>query len=82
VRRLATLLVSLTLAGGFTLAASAAPAQAHYPNGDLRNVYSDGAFCRWYGGYGVENGLWDWYICEYHGEYPPGLYFLWSFDYD
>ena len=64
----------------------ATPAQAQYPGapegGTLRNVYSTGSgHCDWYGSYGVQNNMWDFYLCEVHPEYPY-LEFLWSFDYE
>ncbi|MFY1632496.1 hypothetical protein ACN27F_04280 [Solwaraspora sp. WMMB335] len=44
----------------------------------LRNVYSDQAFCIWYAGYGVDNGLWTQWRCERTVFGTSVYYFLWT----
>lgn len=87
-RRLATLLVAFMIAMGGLFATTAAPASADYqdpPGGTLRNVYSSLSFCQSYGSYGVANGMWRSYLCQYRQYGPPGgpysvYYFFWTFD--
>ena len=79
-RRLAALVVAVMMAGGIALATTAAPAQANppsYPNATLQGVYYDRDFCYWYGSYGIQNGMWDFYICDQYNSF----WFLHSFKY-
>lgn len=78
-RRIRTTLAALVLTGA-VLFTTAVPAQA--ASQQLRGVYYDQSFCNWYGGYGVQNGMWSWYRCEFVSNgspYPPnGYWFLWA----
>lgn len=44
----------------------------------LRNVYSDEAFCHWYGNYGLQNGLWTQYRCERNVFGTSVYWFFWT----
>ncbi|MBO3747736.1 hypothetical protein J5X84_16780 [Streptosporangiaceae bacterium NEAU-GS5] len=69
-RKVRALLAAGILVSGLTVVATATPAQAD----TLRNVYYGYTDCNSYGSYGVQNGLWLWYHCEYQYNF----YFLWS----
>ena len=44
----------------------------------LRNVYSDEAFCHWYGNHGLQNGLWTQYRCERNVFGTSVYWFFWT----
>ncbi|WP_214109356.1 hypothetical protein [Acrocarpospora catenulata] len=69
-RKVGKLVAAGALAGGLVMGVGVAPAQAD----TLRNVYYSSYDCYRYGDYGVQNGLWVWYHCEYQ----YNLWFLWS----
>ncbi|MBP2703172.1 hypothetical protein JOL79_05070 [Microbispora sp. RL4-1S] len=77
-RKVVSLLASAALAGGLTLALSAAPAHAT----QLRNVYYGYDDCVRYGSYGVEHGMWPYYTCTWvsnGSSVPPtGFWFLYA----
>jgi len=78
-RRVRALLIALAVAGGLVIAA---PATAAFAD-SLRNVYYYNWNCNSYGTFGVQNGLWPSYHCDFLPEPGPefpehGLWFLYA----
>ena len=76
-RRVRMMLVALAVALGLVLVA---PAEAAFAE-TLRNVYYYNWDCNRYGTYGVQNGLWPSYHCDFYpsqGAPEGGFWFLYA----